>query len=333
MALRLGYRTIKTAIGTGVAILIAQKLGLSFYASAGIIAILCIQVTRKQSFRAALNRVLACLLGLAVGIVLYASLGFQPVTLTIMILAFLPLAVRFGIQEGFVTSMVVLLHLYSVQSIDPAVILNELFLILIGVGVALLANLYMPSLEKELKGMQAAVERNFSRIMQEFAYYLRHGQSNWDGHEMIETEKMLLEAKMLAARDEENRFGRKGEDTYYQYFLMRQKQFDYLERMLPVVSKLHAQVPQGQQIADFLDHLSHSIHPGNTAYRFLDKLDAMREKIRETPLPQTQEEFETQAALFYLLREIEQYLYIKHKLGKSSPAPKKDREKTRQGQA
>lgn len=323
MPLKIGYRTIKTAIGTGAAILIAQQLGLSFYASAGIIAILCIQVTRKQSFRTAINRILACLLGLVVGVALFALLGFQPVALTLLILVFLPLAVRFRIQEGFVTSMVVLLHLYSAERMDVPVILNELALVTIGVGVALLANLYMPSLEKELKGMQAAVERNFATILQEFCFYLRHGQSDWDGREMIETEKMLEEAKLLAWRDVENRIGRKEEDTYYEYFVMREKQFEYLERMLPIVSTLSVQVPQGHQIADFLDHLSHSIHPGNTAYRFLDKLQVMREEIQEAPLPQSREEFETRASLFTLLREIEQYLYIKHKLGRKSPVKRK----------
>jgi uncharacterized membrane protein YgaE (UPF0421/DUF939 family) len=322
MALKIGYRTVKTAIGTGVSILIAQQMGLAFYAAAGTITILCIQVTRKQSLQTAVKRILACLLGLVIGVALFPLLGFQPVTLSLLILVYLPLAVRFRIQEGFVTSMVVLLHLYSLERLDAAAILNELALLVIGVGVALLANLYMPSLEKELKGMVAAVERNFAIILQEFCYYLRHGQSDWNGQEMLETEKLLKEAKLLAVRDVENRIGGK-EYTFYDYFVMREKQFEYLERMLPLVSTLSVQVPQGRQIADFLDQLSHSIHPGNTAYRFLDKLRLMREEIRETPLPQTIEEFETRAALFYLLHEIEEYLYIKHKLGKRGPAQEK----------
>jgi uncharacterized membrane protein YgaE (UPF0421/DUF939 family) len=99
---------------------------------------------------------------------------------------------------------------------------------------------------------------------------------------------------------------------------MREKQFELLERMLPIVSSLHLQVPQGEQIADFLEHLSDRIHPGNTAYIFLDKLKEMREEIRKTALPQTREEFEIRASLFYLLNEIERYLFIKHNLGKTS---------------
>lgn len=44
----------------------------------------------------------------------------------------------------------------------------------------------------------------------------------------------------------------------------------------------------------------------------------MREEIKESELPRTREEFETRASLFYLLREIENYLFIKHELGKNS---------------
>lgn len=321
LSMKIGYRTIKTAIGTAISIFLAQQAGLMFYASAGIITILCIQVTRKQSFRTAWNRILASLLGLVVGVVLFAVLGYTPLALLFIILLFLPLAVRFRIQEGFVNSMVVLMHLYSAERMDAALLLNELGLLVIGVGIALLVNLYMPSLEKELKAMQAAVEKNFAKILREFSYYLRHGESDWDGHELIETSGLLEKAIQLAARDVENRLGRQ-DDSYYQYFVMRDKQFELLERMMPIVSTLNAQVPQGRHIADFLERLSDSVHPGNTAYRFLDELREMRKETKESALPQTREEFEIRASLFYLLREIERYLFIKHELGKN------DREKT-----
>jgi uncharacterized membrane protein YgaE (UPF0421/DUF939 family) len=313
---KIGYRTIKTAIGTAVSIFLAQQLGLEFYASAGIITILCIQVTRKQSFQTALNRIFACLLGILLGIVCFLALGYQPVAVLLWILVFIPLTVRYRITDGFVTSAVVLFHLYSLQRVDLASVLNELALLSIGVGVALLANLYMPNVEKELKQLQRQLEHNFSVIFKEFCFYLRNGESDWDGKEMIETAGLLEKALDLASRDVENRFVRQ-ENSYYQYFVMREKQFEQLERMLPIVSSLHLQVPQGHQIADFLENLSNSIHPGNTAHIFLDELRKMREAIQRTALPQTREEFEIRASLFFLLREIEEYLYIKHRLGKN----------------
>ncbi|WP_400162863.1 aromatic acid exporter family protein [Brevibacillus sp. TJ4] len=321
----MGNRTIKTAIGTAISILIAQQLGLMFYAAAGIITILCIQVTVKQSVRTALNRFLASLLGLGLGAAWFYLIGFTPLALLLTILVFMPIAVRVRIQEGFVTSMVVLMHLYAEERMDLALIANELALLTIGIGVALLVNLYMPSLEKELKAMQEKVEEHFSKILREYSHYLRFGDNEWDGRELIELTSLLDKAVKLASRDVENRLGR-GDDTYRSYFVMREKQFELLERMMPIVSTLDAQVPQGLQIADFLERLSDSVHPGNTAYRYLDQLREMREEIQASPLPKTREEFETRAALFYLLREIENYLYIKHELGKNegnSPASKK----------
>ncbi|WP_411502240.1 aromatic acid exporter family protein [Brevibacillus centrosporus] len=317
LSLKIGYRTLKTAVGTAVSILLAQQFDLMFPASAGIITILCIQVTVKQSFRTVGNRILASLLGLGIGMALFALLGYSPLAIMLAILIFLPLAVRFKIQEGFISSMVVMMHLYSSQRMDLSLILNELALLLIGVGVALIVNLYMPSLDNELKAMQSQIEQNFMKILKEFAYYLRHGESNWDGHEMIETPGLLGKAVQLASRSVDNRLGKREDDPYYQYFVMREKQFELLERMMPIVSTLDIQVPQGHQMADFLERLSDSVHPGNTAYRFLDQLRVMRYEIRETGLPTSREEFETRASLFYLLREIERYLFIKHELGKN----------------
>lgn len=46
--IKIGYRTAKTAIGTALSISIAQWLGLHNFASAGIITLLCIQVTKKK---------------------------------------------------------------------------------------------------------------------------------------------------------------------------------------------------------------------------------------------------------------------------------------------
>jgi uncharacterized membrane protein YgaE (UPF0421/DUF939 family) len=315
--LKIGYRTIKTAIGTAISVFIAQQLGLHFYASAGIITILCIQATRKQSVITSLKRIFACLVGLLFGFLFFAGLGFHPLSLMLLLLLFIPVTVRLNIAEGFITSVVVLLHLYSLEYIDFAVIGNELALLFIGVAVALLINLYMPNIDKELKRLREAVENNFSIILKEFAHYLRRGGSDWDGKEMIETPALLDRAKHLALQDVENRFLRR-ENTLYQYFLMREKQFELLERMLPIVSSLHLQVPQGEQIADFLENLSNRVHSGNTAYIFLDKLKEMRQEIQKTPLPQTREEFEIRASLFYLLHEIEQYLFIKHNLWKTN---------------
>ncbi|GAA4716505.1 aromatic acid exporter family protein [Brevibacillus fulvus] len=314
--MKIGYRTLKTAIGAAIAILIAEQLGLRFPSAAGVIAILCIQVTRKRSVSAAVNRLLASWVGLLLSFVFFSLLGYHPLTLMLLLLVFLPVLVKFKITDGFVSSVVVLLHIYSMRQFTPGIVLNEVCLMLIGVGVALLMNLYMPNIEKELQELQKELEQNFAKILREFAFYLRHGSSDWAGQEMIDTDQLLEKAMLQASRDEENKL-LKPSPGYYQYFFMRSKQFEILQRMLPIVSSLNQQLPQGQQIAEFLEKLSDHVHPGNTAFVFLQQLQEMQEQLKRDELPKTREEFEIRAALFYLLYEMQQYLFIKHSMGKA----------------
>ena len=70
---KIGYRTIKTAIGTVLAIMLAQWLDLHNFVSAGIITILCIQVTKRQSIKAAWTRFLACVLAMVFSSVFFLT--------------------------------------------------------------------------------------------------------------------------------------------------------------------------------------------------------------------------------------------------------------------
>ncbi|MGD8192186.1 aromatic acid exporter family protein [Brevibacillus ginsengisoli] len=309
--MKIGYRTIKTAVGTGLSVFLAHQLGLQFYASAGIITILCIQVTRKQSLLISFERLGACLLGILFSAVFFEGFGYTPLTIMVMLLFLIPAVVRLKVKEGFVTSSVIILHIYTLQKVNFGIILNELELIAVGIGVALLMNLHMPRADKELKALQEAIEENFAKILREFSIYMRVGESAWSGKEMIDTAVLLHRAKSLALQDVENQFLRQ-EQVFYHYFDIRDKQFALLESILPIVSSLNLQVPQGEHIADFLEKLSANVHPGNTAHLFLAELSEMREQIKQTPLPQTREEFETRASLFFLLNEIERYLMIKY---------------------
>lgn len=66
--MHIGMRTIKTAVGTAAAMLIAYSLHLEYWAAAGIITILSVQNTTKASFRLVAYRLLATLLGFVIAI-------------------------------------------------------------------------------------------------------------------------------------------------------------------------------------------------------------------------------------------------------------------------
>jgi uncharacterized membrane protein YgaE (UPF0421/DUF939 family) len=118
---------------------------------------------------------------------------------------------------------------------------------------------------------------------------------------------------MLALRDFENHILRE-ENVYFEYFKMREKQFEIIERVLPMVTSLTSTVKQGEMVAAFLEELSENIHPGNTAYIYIDKLRGMKKEFEEMELPKTRKEFEVRAALLQLVNEMNEYLIIKSSL-------------------
>lgn len=308
--LSIGYRTMKTAVGVIIAISLAQLLQLDFFVSAGILTILCIQPTKKRSIRAALSRFIASLIAIVYTFIFFEGIAYHPVVIGVMILLFIPVLVSLRFADGFVSSSVIIFHIYSAGNLTGGLILNEILLMVVGFGTALLVNMYMPSIENKLEDYRYRIEELYARILHEMASYLKKGESDWDGRELVETAELISKAKALAYQDVENHLTRL-ENKYYRYFDMREDQFEIIERILPKISTLPVMVTHAQLIGDFLNELADNVHAGNTANRYLGKLDDVKSGFSKLPLPASHEEFQSMAALFQIIEELDAYLEIK----------------------
>src|SRR5699024_9513639 len=86
---KIGYRTIKTAIATPLSLAIAQFFGVSNVATAGILTMLCIQPSRKKSVETATHRFLACLLAILFSVVFFVILGYSAFFFILLLFFFL----------------------------------------------------------------------------------------------------------------------------------------------------------------------------------------------------------------------------------------------------
>ncbi|MFD2639609.1 aromatic acid exporter family protein [Piscibacillus salipiscarius] len=313
---KIGSRTIKTAIGAPISIFIAQLLNLDNFISAAILTILCIKITRRSSILNAWYRFYACIIGLAVSAFMFELIGYFPLTVGIVLLIFIPITVKLKITEGVITSSVIILHVYGAGEVTLGLIINEIVLLLVGIGVALVLNLYMPSLESNLEEVQKDVEKNFSVILKEIAHFLKTGDHSWTGAELTKVSQLLDQASELASRDVENHLLR-SHHPYYHYFHMRQKQFEILERMLPLISRIHATEDEYYYIGELFENLSKNVQPQNTAIKYLEQLSNIRKQFNKEELPKDRQGFEERANLYLLLNEIEQYLILKRSYKKS----------------
>src|SRR5690625_3032197 len=201
---KIGYRTIKTAIGAPISISIAQLLGLTNFVSAGILTILCIQPSRKKSVLSASHRFLACIIASIFSFVFFETLGYNPIAVGIMLALFIPTTVFLKITPGIATSSVIILNLYSAEYMSYSFLIDQFLVITVGVGVGLLLNLYMPSMEKQLKQKQTKLEGYFQVILHEFALYIKNRNQKWNGKELKLSEDILEEAMDLVDLDREN---------------------------------------------------------------------------------------------------------------------------------
>lgn len=301
---KIGYRTIKTAIGVSLSIFLAQLLKLEFFTASGILTLLCIQKSRKQSKKAALSRLFACLLVLFYSSALFTLLGYQAYTFIVLLLTFIPVVVLLRIQEGIASSSVIVMHVYIHQKVEVAFFLNELMVIGIGLGVALLINWYMPSIDKKVDALKIEIDRLIAAILKEYANYLQEGYTLWDGRELLALSDKLKSAKQMAVLDEENR----GQSQYTLYFENKRRQYEILERMLPEISQITSKLEQSARIGAFLSKLSLEYTDASKSDELYSQLRSIRELHRHLPLPEDRNEFENRAYLFTVANDLERFL-------------------------
>lgn len=74
-----------------------------------------------------------------------------------------------NVQEGVVTSCVILLHVFNAKVIGLHLIINEILLLIIGLGIAFLMNLIMPSLDNTLGNFKKEIENEIKIIFKQYS--------------------------------------------------------------------------------------------------------------------------------------------------------------------
>ncbi|MCK3935895.1 aromatic acid exporter family protein [Streptococcus suis] len=306
----LSLRTIKLIFATVLAIYLATALGLSYATAAGIIAILSVLDTRKSSFKMARNRLFSTLLALTFAVLTFALFGFGIWTLGIYLALYVPLAYRFNWEAGIPPSTVLVTHLLLEQDISLIFLGNELTLFLIGAGLALFFNLYMPSQEKKIEAYHDQVEDLLKQILLRFEAFLLNGDGRNEAELITQLDQTLDEALKVVYLDRHNQLF---QQTNYQvhYFEMRAAQNKILRTMAGNINKCLLEGRENVILSSLFERTAQQLSRENSAKELLLDIELFHATFRERPLPQTREEFETRATLFQLLHDMEAFIRLK----------------------
>ncbi|MCJ0601559.1 aromatic acid exporter family protein, partial [Enterococcus cecorum] len=308
--MKIGLRTIKTVIASVLAILIATQLHLLYATAAGIIAILSVGNTKKTSLKSGLGRVLSLGLAIILSFICFTTLGFHTWAFGVFLLVFIPLSVRFNLADAIVVNSVLITHFLVEKSFSWQMILNETLLMTIGVGLALLLNLYMPDNEKQLKEDIKAIEEDFRTIIFAMAAHL-----NLEKIAPLDDACLDLRSKLRAALNQAHIHQKNQwiseEDYYSEYFSMRLAQLRILRDMVNLLIEIDIDGLFVDELRKVLISTAENFAEENDGKLILWQIEAVYQNYRQKPLPQTREEFENRALLFQFLQSFRSFIEIK----------------------
>ena len=301
----------KMAISATIALIIGNILGLQYATVGAVIAILSIQDTRKKALIISYKRIVACSIGILLSVILYSLLGNRPLIFGLFLIILIPLTSRLKVQEGMVPSVVLSTHFLVANNITIALIFNEILLMIIGIGVAAIANIFMPSLEDKFRNDKEWIEEHYRIIISKMSKSLITHTVDIDEQKIInEVEKRLYESKETAYKIVNNHFF-KSSSYYTDYINMRINQFDTIKRMRLHFQRFNIPVEQMNVMADFTLCVAENISEMNDCKSLLRDLDILRSEFKKMELPKTREEFESRAQLLQFLNDMEEFLLIK----------------------
>ena len=303
--------TVKVTVAAILAILVAQALKLEFSVSAGIVAILSVQPTKKETLRTALTRFLAFALALVISGILFNLLGFTVYVFFIYLAVFILLCQWRGWLSSMAMDSVLISHFLNFGKTGPAEILNEVLLFIVGVGFGILVNIFLHKKTDYIEELKKQTDEKIKLALHRMSLrILNPAFADYDGSCFISLNESLFIAKKQAEENFKNQFT--SHDTFdTSYLAMRENQTSVLYEMYKSVREIKSVPDTAQMVADFLEKVSVEYHKDNDVQTLLEELSQIREKMKQVLLPQKRSEFEDRANLFTLLERLQEFLEIK----------------------
>ncbi len=302
------FKIIIAAIG---AILLAQVLQLEFAISAGIVAVLTIQPTKRETLRTALARLYAFAAALLIAYVSFLLLGTTTAAFFLYFIVFILVCQIFKWYSAMAMNSVLISHFITVGVMDWGTVANELLIFVIGVGAGILANLHLHKRTAYAEQLMQEMDGQIVKILTRMAErVLDKDITDYNG----DCFKVLVQQMNTARRVAEENYNNQWDvsDTFdMEYIGMRDKQRMVLYEMYKDARALDTSPITAQRISDFLRQIAEVFEKGNDCKDLMEAFLQMASEMKEQPMPKDRKEFEDRARLFGLLCSMEEFLQVK----------------------
>ena len=306
---------VKIALSSSLAIYIADRIGLQFAASAGIIALLSVVTTKWGTLRISLLRILTFLLSVGFSWAFYQNIHSQWIAYGFFILLLVAFSECANVRSTISVNAVISTHFLTTHDFSPEFVMNEFLLVLIGTSMAVLFDLIQSNSKSQKKIMANILytEEHLQAILEELAGYLFRRPMKEDVWADIAALEKKLDWFIEKAHDYNDNSFQKHPSYYIHYFEMRMMQCTILTGLHSELAKLRKLPQQAEIVAELIMHIKEHVREMNDPKEQLGNLELLLEKLRKEKLPETMEEFENRAQLYHILMDIEEFLLLKRK--------------------
>lgn len=302
---------IKLIIGAFLACVIADLLELQYYAATGIITLLTIQDTRKETFVITLKRIVIFVIMTVLSAIVFPITGFCLIGFGIILIPYLFLCLWLKMPEAIAPIAVLCTHYMGSESCSWDMIQNEFLILVIGAGIGILCNAFMPDNRKKLLKFQKQTDEKIIGILHRMSInLLKEDKSEYTGSCFAELEEVLGSLKKEAMTYMANHVT-DPDDYFLQYMNMRTRQCGRLRELYGSIMRIRLVVEEARPISQFLEKIANEFSEENDVESLLLELEQLTASYKTSELPSSREEFESRAILFEMLSNIKTFLQIK----------------------
>ena len=301
-------KILKLSIGCCVAIFIAWILKLEYFTVAGVITLLTVKNTRKETLKGTLGKIYGFILCTTLSYLCFNTLGYHLYSFSIYVFIIISLCFLLKIQDVIAMCVVLASHYYLQSSVSMYWILNECGLFIIGAGIGIIINMYIPSNINKIYSRQLKLQEEVSSILIKIAELIVNPNKEYNCSNDLNTLNTLIKNGISDAYDNMNNNLLSDTKFFLEHMEIIKSQGLILENLYTYVSQLSDIPLQGHIVSAFIHKIGYSSFEIKTVNSLLDELDRLVIGIKNQPLPVDRIEFENRAILFLCLTEIRKLL-------------------------
>ena len=301
-------KILKLSLGSSLAIFIAYFFQLQYAMVAGVITLLVVKDTKKETIKGAMGKLLGFILCTLYSYLCFNFLGYNLWSFSLYILIIISTCFVLNIRYVIAMCAVISSHYLLQESMSIYWILNETGLFIIGAGIGIIINMFMFSNKEHIYEGQQRLQKQVSLILVEISEMInKPGRDNNIKHN-ISILSNLIDSSTKAAYFNINNNLLSDTKYFLDHMEIIKSQRNILNTLYDLVSQLNYLPAQGQIVSNFINKVGNTSFEVNTVNDLLNDLEKMYNDMKTQPLPQDRDEFENRAILFLCLIEMKKYL-------------------------